>query len=108
MPEELSIPESLSMLDKIDIQQLIETYVLPWGISIVMAIAIFIIGKFVVGMLVSLAKKIMTKGKVDNILINFVASIIKTVLLLFVVIAALDQLGVDTTSMIALIGSSIL
>lgn len=100
MPEDLSIPSNFN------IEQFIETYVLPWGISIVMAIAIFIIGKFVVGLLVSLAKKIMTKGKVDNILINFVASIIKTVLLLFVVIAALDQLGVDTTSMIALIGAA--
>lgn len=100
MPEDLSIPSNFN------IEQFIETYVLPWGINIVMAIAIFIIGKFVVGLLVSLAKKIMTKGKVDNILINFIASIIKTVLLLFVVIAAIDQLGVDTTSMIALIGAA--
>ena len=100
MPEDLSIPSN------IDIGQLIDTYVLPWGINIVMAIAIFVIGKFVVGVLVSLAKKVMTKAKVDNILINFIASIIKTVLLLFVVVAALDQLGVDTTSMIALIGAA--
>ena len=100
MPEDLSIPSN------IDIERLIDTYVLPWGINIVMAIAIFVIGKFVVGVLVSLAKKVMTKAKVDNILINFIASIIKTVLLLFVVVAALDQLGVDTTSMIALIGAA--
>jgi len=100
MPEDLSIPSN------IDIEQLIDTYVLPWGINIVMAIAIFVIGKFIVGLLVSVAKKLMTKAKVDNILINFIASIIKTVLLLFVVIAALDQLGVDTTSMIALIGAA--
>ena len=105
MPED-QITETLSMLDKIDIQQLIETYVLPWGINIVMALAIFIVGKFVVNILVNVAKKLMGKAKVDNILINFIASIIKTVLLLFVVIAALDQLGVDTTSMIALIGAA--
>ena len=42
----------------------------------------------------------------DEILVNFVASIIKTILLLFVVIAALDQLGVDTTSLIALLGAA--
>lgn len=97
MPEELS---------SIDIQQLLETYVLPWGISIVMAIAIFIIGKYVSGILVKFAKKLMVKANVDNILVNFIGSIIKTVLLLFVVIAALDQLGVNTTSMIALIGAA--
>jgi small conductance mechanosensitive channel len=106
MAEPTLITEPLSMLDKIDIQQLIETYILPWGINIVMAIAIFIVGKFVVGMLVRLAKKIMQKAGVDNILINFVGSIISTILLLFVVIAALDQLGVETTSLIALIGAA--
>jgi small conductance mechanosensitive channel len=105
MPED-QITETLSMLDKIDIQQLIETYILPWGINIVMALAIFIVGKFVVNILLNVAKKLMGKAKVDNILINFIASIIKTVLLLFVVVAALDQLGVDTTSMIALIGAA--
>ena len=100
MPEDLSIP------DNIDIQQLIETYVLPWGINIVMALAIFVIGKFIVGILVKLSKKLMVKANVDKLLVNFIGSIINTVLLLFVVIAALDQLGVNTTSMIALIGAA--
>ncbi len=100
MPEDLTIP------DNIDIQQLIETYVLPWGINIVMALAIFLIGKFVVKMLVKFAKKLMIKAKVDNILVNFIASIINTILLLFVVVAALDQLGLETTSLIALIGAA--
>jgi small conductance mechanosensitive channel len=97
------MPEDLG---SIDIQQIIETYVLPWGINIVMALAIFIVGKYIVGILVNVAKKLMTKAKVDKILVNFIASIIKTVLLLFIVIAALDQLGVNTTSMIALIGAA--
>ncbi len=90
----------------IEVQQLVETFVLPWGISIVMALVIFLIGKFVVKIIVNIAKKLMTKAKVDGILIKFIASIISTVLLLFVIIAALDQLGVNTTSMIALIGAA--
>ena len=110
MPQEQSVTETvtetLSILDNIDVQQLIETYVLPWGINIVMAVAIFILGKFVVKMIVKFARKIMSKAKVDNILINFIGSIINTILLLFVVIAALDQLGVETTSLIALIGAA--
>jgi len=105
MPED-KITETLSMLDKIDIMQLIETYVLPWGINIVMALAIFIIGKFVVKVVVNFSKKLMLKAKVDNILVNFIASIISSILLLFVVIATLDQLGVATTSLIALIGAA--
>ncbi len=106
MPENLDVTETLSVLDNIDIQQLIETYVLPWGINIVMALAIFLIGKLIVKVLVQFAKKVMVKAKVDNILVNFIGSIINAILLLFVVIAALDQLGVETTSLIALIGAA--
>jgi len=106
VPEDLDIEENLTALSNIDVQQLIETYVLPWGINIVMALAIFVIGKFIIKMIVSFAKRLMNKAKVDSILINFVSSIVKTILLLFVVIAALNQLGVNTTSLIALIGAA--
>jgi len=94
------------MLENIDITKLTETYVIPWAINIAMAIAIFIIGKMVVNILIKVLKKILTKSKMDEMLVNFVASIMKTILLLFVIIAALDQLGVDTTSLIALLGAA--
>jgi len=106
MSEDLNVSDTLSVLDNVDIQQLIESYVLPWAINIVLALAIFLLGKFIVKVLVRFSKKLMVKAKVDNILVNFIASIINAVLLLFVVIAALDQLGVETTSLIALIGAA--
>ncbi|MCK5662908.1 MAG: mechanosensitive ion channel, partial [Thiotrichaceae bacterium] len=86
--------------------KLVETYVIPWGINIAMALAIFIIGKMVVNTLTKVMRTVLGKSKMDDILINFVTSIFKTILLLFVVIAALDQLGVDTTSLIALLGAA--
>lgn len=97
MPEELS---------SIDIQQLLEMYVFPWAINITMALLIFIVGRFIAGFLVRMAKKLMIKAKVDSILVSFIGSIISSILLIFIVIAALDQLGVNTTSMIALIGAA--
>jgi small conductance mechanosensitive channel len=90
----------------IDVAGLVDTYVIPWGINIIFALLIFVVGKFLVGVITNLVKKLMGKAKVDGILVNFIGSIIRTVLLLFVVIAALDQLGVDTTSLIALIGAA--
>lgn len=93
-------------VSKIDIPGLIDTYVIPWGLNILFAAIIFIVGKWLVGMITRLVKKLMTKAHVDNILVNFIGSIISTVLLLFVVVAALDQLGVNTTSLIALIGAA--
>lgn len=94
------------MLEGLNIQEMLDTYVIPWGINITMALVIFIIGKFVVGIITKVVKKVMTKAKVDSILIGFIGSIVKTILMLFVVIASLNQLGVDTTSLIALIGAA--
>ena len=94
------------MFENINIQEVLDTYVIPWGINIVMALVIFIVGKMVVKIITNIARKLMTNAKVDNLLIDFIASIINGVLLLFVIIAALNQLGVDTTSLIALIGAA--
>jgi small conductance mechanosensitive channel len=93
-------------LDVSQITKLLDEYVIPWGINIVLALLIFFIGKFIVGIITNLVKKLMSKAKVDGILVNFIGSIIKSILLLFVVIASLDRLGVDTTSLIALIGAA--
>lgn len=85
---------------------ILNQYIIPWSINIAMAIAIFIVGRIVVKILVSLIRKLLLKSKMDAMLVQFVASIIQAILVLFVVIAALDQLGVDTTSLIALLGAA--
>lgn len=94
------------MLENIDIQALLNTYVIPWGINIAFAILIFFVGRLVAKIVVGVVRRILNKAKMDEILIDFVCSIINTALLLFIIIAALDQLGVDTTSLIALLGAA--
>ena len=94
------------MFEQTDPNQILDTYVIPWGINIVMALAIFIIGRIVVRMLCSLLGKVLTRSKVDDILIEFVQSIANAILLLFVIVASLNQLGVDTTSLVALLGAA--
>lgn len=86
--------------------QMMDTYVIPWGINIVMAIAIYIIGKFIVGILVNVFGKVMVRSKYDDMLIDFVKAIINAILMLFVIVASLDQLGVNTTSMVAILGAA--
>jgi len=94
------------MLEAGEINQLISTYAIPWGINIVFALAIFIVGRLIIKALVQLLRKILHRTEMDLILINFVSSIVKSVLLLFVIIAAIGQLGIDTTSLIALLGAA--
>ncbi|TCO75944.1 mechanosensitive ion channel family protein [Chromatocurvus halotolerans] len=93
-------------MENIDIPQLINIYAIPWGIRIVTALVIFIIGRMVVAVVVGIAQKLMLRQKLDETLVIFVVAILRALLLLFVIIAALSQLGIDTTSLIALIGAA--
>jgi small conductance mechanosensitive channel len=86
--------------------EMMDTYIIPWGINIVMAIVIYIIGKIIVGMLVNVFGKVMARSKYDDMLIDFVKAIINAILMLFVIVASLDQLGVDTTSLVAILGAA--
>lgn len=93
-------------MDNLDIQALISDYVIPWGIKIALALVIFYVGRMVVGIVVSSIKKLLDARGMDEILVSFLTSIIRWVLLLFVVIAALSQLGINTTSLVALLGAA--
>ncbi|MEM6580231.1 MAG: mechanosensitive ion channel domain-containing protein [Pseudomonadota bacterium] len=94
------------MLENLDVVSLTETYVIPWGLRIILALVIFIVGRIVVSAIVGFARKILTGQGMDEILIGFVLAILRWMLLLFVVIAALSQLGINTTSLVALIGAA--
>jgi small conductance mechanosensitive channel len=89
-----------------DAMTFVHDHVIPWGINIITALLIFIIGKIVAKILVNVLGKVLARTKLDDILIDFLKAIANALLLLIVIIAALDQLGVDTTSMIALIGAA--
>lgn len=93
-------------MENIDIPHLINAYAIPWGIRIVTALVIFIIGRMVVAVVVGIAQKLMLRQKLDETLVIFVVAILRALLLLFVIIAALSQLGIDTTSLIALVGAA--
>ena len=89
-----------------DVQNFIDVYVMPWGINIVLALVIYIIGKMIVKTLVGIFGKIMAKSKYDDMLVDFLKSIVNAILMLFVIVASLDQLGVDTTSLVAILGAA--
>jgi len=77
-----------------------------WGIKVLAALAIFIIGRWVAKGIRRGVRRMMEKGDVDPIIIGFVGSITYIALLAFVVIAALGQLGIQTTSFIAILGAA--
>ncbi|MEM8940840.1 MAG: mechanosensitive ion channel domain-containing protein [Pseudomonadota bacterium] len=80
--------------------------VIEYGSALLLAFVIFYFGRFVVNRIVGLINRVMIGRGMDETLVNFVCSIIRWTGLLFVTIAALSQLGVDTTSLVALIGAA--
>lgn len=77
-----------------------------FGLKVIAAILIFMIGRWVARLLQKVMEKTMTKAKVDPVLIPFTCNLVYTAMLVFVVIAALGQLGVQTTSFITVLGAA--
>jgi len=80
--------------------------VLPYLIKGLIAIAIFVIGKKLAKYAGDLSKKLMDKSGIDETLSKFLSSVVYIILLVVVVLAALGQLGIETTSFIALLGAA--
>lgn len=79
---------------------------MQWAISIVTAILVFIVGRLIVKILTRLIAHGMRAGRMDELLVNFLSSIAQWALMLFVIIASLEQLGINTTSLVALLGAA--
>ncbi|MCK5858970.1 mechanosensitive ion channel domain-containing protein [Abyssibacter sp.] len=81
---------------------------IPIAKGLVSAIAIFFIGRWVAQLIIKLAKKAMHRAKLDETLITFLSNVAYGLLLAIIIISALGQLGVDTTSAAALLGGAAL
>ncbi len=77
-----------------------------YGLKILGALAIFIIGRIVIGILISGLKKLINKSFKDETLTKFLGNLIRMLLLTVLVIVILNQLGIETTSFIAILGAA--
>jgi small conductance mechanosensitive channel len=83
-------------------------YASEYGLKIIAAIIIFMVGKWLVNKLTAFIKSLMLKANIDRTLVEFSESIIYFSLLLMVIIASLNQLGVNTSSFVAVFGAATL
>ncbi len=79
--------------------------VTTYGMRIIGAVLILIIGRIVSNILGSVVKKALTKGKMEPSLVGFLVSLTKIAVIVFSVIAALAKFGVETTSFVAVLGA---
>lgn len=85
---------------------MIQDYIAVYGIKILGAILILIIGLWIAKIITHYTNKLFVKKNLDATLIKFLTSLIRIGLIAFVVIAAISQAGVETTSFIAVLGAA--
>ncbi len=81
--------------------------VASYAFSLLMALLIFVIGKWAVNKIVKLLGKVLRKVKgMDETLIKFLENIVYYALMIVVILTALGKLGVETTSFLAILGAA--
>jgi len=79
-----------------DLLSKVYEYLLVYGLNIIAAIVIFLVGRWLSGVISRLIEKMMLKSKAEIMLARFVKNIVYFGLLIFVIVAALNRLGLKT------------
>lgn len=75
---------------------------------IIIAILIFVIGRWLAKKIVHVAHRIMARGRLEDTVAGFLSRLLYGVLLIIVILAALSKVGVQTTSVVAILGGAAL
>ncbi|MBN1592032.1 MAG: mechanosensitive ion channel [Candidatus Coatesbacteria bacterium] len=94
------------MTDFSKILESVQEYLTEYGMKVVGAIAILVLGWWAAKIARKIVKRIMVRAKVDETLVGFVTNLVYVALLAFVVVAAIGKLGVQTTSFVAILGAA--
>lgn len=89
-----------------DIMPKIQEWLALYGLKVLAAIVILIVGRWVAKAVRNLIRRTMTKRNVEPTIVSFTGNLIYVALLVFVIIAAINQIGIQTTSFIAVVGAA--
>ncbi len=109
MAQETPAAAAMEALQGADVNKLIEflqTDGLSFAINLALAFVIFFLGRFVIRLVVRAISKAMQKNAVEKTLETFICNLVSMALTVVVVIAAIGQVGIQTTSFIAIFGAA--
>ncbi|MBW2694032.1 MAG: mechanosensitive ion channel [Deltaproteobacteria bacterium] len=86
--------------------QNVVTLVSTWGLQLAGALAVLIIGRFLCGLARKSVRRAMESRRIDPSLVPFVSNLVYFVLLAAVLIAVLGLFGIETTSLVAILGTA--
>ena len=89
-----------------DFEAFAQAHLVPLGLRILVALIIFIAGRQIARLILRALDRFMERSQVDVSLRRFLGDLAYAVLLVSVIIAALDTLGVKTTAVIAVLGAA--
>ena len=107
--QKAQLAEVVSKIAQTDYQQLVNDMISQalWiGLKILLAIAIYIVGKWITNWILRLLNRAFERRNVDASLRNFLRSMIKVVMMILVILAAIQTLGINTTSFLAIFASA--
>jgi small conductance mechanosensitive channel len=90
------------------IKEFLVTKGTAFALDLLAAILIFVIGRWAAKWISIIIGRVMTKARVEQILVTFVQHLSYFGLLVFVIIAALDRVGIKLTAAIAVLGAAAL
>jgi len=87
-------------------EEYINSHIIPWSTNVLSALLIFWLGRWIAKRLTRWVSGRLEKSSMERTLIAFVENILYATLLVIIIIAALNQLGVDTTSLLAVFAAA--
>lgn len=81
-------------------------YITEYGLKLITALAIFFIGKWLAHLARKGVRRAMVRAHVDEVLVGFLSSLMFYALMVAVLISAIGQVGVQTTSFVAILGAA--
>jgi small conductance mechanosensitive channel len=84
----------------------VQGYIQEYALQVVFAILILILGGWAAKLARRVIRKVMGRRALEPIVIGFVANFAYIMLMVFVILAALERVGVKTTSFVAIIGAA--
>lgn len=84
----------------------VQEYLFVWLLNVLFALIILIVGRLIAKMLVKFLVKVLRRSALDEMLINFSKSVVYGILILLILAAALDRLGVNVSSFAAVLGAA--
>lgn len=80
--------------------------IVAYGLKVLFALVIFLVGKYLANVAKKVSTKLMNKRKLEPTVVSFIANMAWAVVFVFTVIATLGQIGIQTASLVAVLGAA--